>query len=797
MIGDRPRIAWLILTVLFGSMSSASAATFIVPEDEVLIDRAEFIFTGTVLSSTPRRTSDGGIETVYGVAVDEVLKGEVEGFVELREWGGMLDGEWMVASGTPHYETGARYLLFVTRFRDDSLTTLELSLGQFRFREVAGQSLLVRNLGDSSILGDHGNASRIATQFLSRIRDRVATHGTSSAAAAGLVPQANDLDTKGAAGKGASQWNSGSTVSYLISSTPASGNTTGNDLEDRIIVDDPNAVIQGTFSGSGTIATAFFGGTTGGFTDRINLTYSDIVVQDGVSSATGVTQEEYATVLTHELGHTLGFRHSNQNKFSDSGSTCGAPLPCSNTAVMNSFILSGLNGVLQSWDKAGVTSNYGSSPNADYLIVDQGSLRPWYRTNASVIWRISGGGSCSGPAITSGPVASPTAIVPGESAQLSVSATASQGSLQFQWYRGVSGNTGAPIPGGTVNTISVSPAQTTSYWVRITDSCGSTDSPAVQVTVALCEPVITSPPKGKVIGPGETTTLTVGATNANTYHWYQGQSGNTTRPAGTGSILTVAPSQTTSYWVRVGNSCGFVDSDPVTVQVLQCPPPLIVQQPADIDLQTAEKATLQVVASGTGELAYQWYRGASGDTSNPLPETSSVLVIDNVVADIDIWVRVSDECGFRDSRAARVRIVTVCNPPRIVTEPDDVTIWSGERALLQVGATGTSLIYQWSYRGGAVVIDVKGATGPTHETEILERDRDYFVRVRNNCGTVQSRDVKVEVTECTPPVIISRTPDQELSLGSTMDIEVVTAGTEPMDFQWYEGSAGDTSQPID
>lgn len=775
----------------------AEAATFIVPSDEELVEKASVIVTGTIREARVRETDDGRIETIYELAVDGVLKGSVGDVLTFREWGGTIDGRWMAISGGPSYEVGQRYLVFFDRFRDGRLTTLELALGRFRFVESEEGALLVRDLGDSRILGARGDRAREVSGFLRMVRDLAAKGGRAPAPRGVISPLANDLDTRGAAVKGASQWSSGTTVNYAVSSTPATGNTTGNDGEERILVDDPGNDISGSFAGSGTIAIAFFGGTTAGFTDRVNLTYSDIVVQDGVSTASGVSQEEYSTVLTHELGHTLGFRHSNQNKFSESGSTCSSPLPCSSNAIMNSFVLSGFNGILQSWDKAAVQTNYGSVPNDDYLIIDQSSLRPWYRTNSNVSWRIYQGTSgCTGPTITAGPVANPAVIQSGQTSQLMVSAIASQGSLQFQWYRGASGNTSNPVAGGTVNAISVSPGETTSYWVRITDSCGSVDSATVVVTVAVCEPIITKPPQNRIIGPGESTTLTVEAAYATAFTWYVGASGNTSVLVGTGPTLTVTPSQTTSYWVRVGNSCGTVDSPSVTVQVLQCPPPVISLQPTDVDIQPGEKATLQVVASGSGTLRFEWYLGVSGDTTSRVGEDQNVLVLENVTKDTNVWVRIYDECGFRDSHTARVRIVTICTQPKIVTQPADVIVPRGGRAILRVEATGSSLIYQWIRRAGTVALEVKGGTGPTLETDPIESDRIYFVQVRNNCGLVQSVEARVTVDDCSVPKIVSLTEGRMLDLGATIELNAVVDGTGPLEYQWYEGQSGSLAIPI-
>jgi hypothetical protein len=78
-------------------------------------------------------------------------------------------------------------------------------------------------------------------------------------------------------------------------------------------------------------------------------------------------------------------------------------------------------------------------------------------------------------------------------------------------------------------------------------------------------PAITTQPNNHVIDSGQTATLTVGAQGDPTlsYQWYQGISGDTTTLVGTDalSLTTTALITNTSYWVRVSNSLGSVDSN--------------------------------------------------------------------------------------------------------------------------------------------------------------------------------------------------------------------------------------------
>ncbi|MEY4489425.1 MAG: hypothetical protein RIQ79_1933, partial [Verrucomicrobiota bacterium] len=79
----------------------------------------------------------------------------------------------------------------------------------------------------------------------------------------------------------------------------------------------------------------------------------------------------------------------------------------------------------------------------------------------------------------------------GTSAVLTVAATSNAPFLPvlFQWYRGESGDTSSPV-GGATGPLLVTPAlrETSTFWVRVTNSTGPADSPAATITIpALVE----------------------------------------------------------------------------------------------------------------------------------------------------------------------------------------------------------------------------------------------------------------------------------------------------------------------
>ena len=100
----------------------------------------------------------------------------------------------------------------------------------------------------------------------------------------------------------------------------------------------------------------------------------------------------------------------------------------------------------------------------------------------------------------------------------------------------------------------------------------STSSPLVQAVDSTCtgNPSIGYITPATSIPAGNDVDLGVIATGGSqfSYLWYAGAPGDTAAPVGTGQNVTVNPTVTTEYWVRVINGCGQVDSQNVVVTVV-------------------------------------------------------------------------------------------------------------------------------------------------------------------------------------------------------------------------------------
>jgi uncharacterized protein YkwD len=174
---------------------------------------------------------------------------------------------------------------------------------------------------------------------------------------------------------------------------------------------------------------------------------------------------------------------------------------------------------------------------------------------------------------------------------------------------------------------------------------------------------ITAQPRSQTIAPGTTATLTVLAAGATpiTYQWFVGAAGETSSPianATASEYTTPALSATTRYWVRVG---GAIDSDTatITVDLTAKPPaaPTITEQPEDETIAPGQKATVFVEVTGSAPFQYQWFRGARGETADPIGgATSTHYTTPELSVTTRYWVRVSNAVGSTDSQTATITV---------------------------------------------------------------------------------------------------------------------------------------------
>jgi hypothetical protein len=408
---------------------------------------------------------------------------------------------------------------------------------------------------------------------------------------------------------------------------------------------------------------------------------------------------------------------------------------------------------------------------------------------------------CTPVSIAQQPVS--TAVVGGESATLTVAAG---GTLPFTfvWYAGETGDTSTPVPGATSASVTISPLQTTAYWARVQNACGTADTTSATVTVLnSCTSVsILQHPFSTSIAAGDSAVLSVAATGTPPlfYDWFIGISGDTRFPltGQSGNTITVTPGDTTTYWVRVSNACSAVDSAGATVVVMQpCMPPAIQEDVTSRTISAGTSTTVRVTPAATPPFAFQWYYGASGDLTAPIPGATDAALTIAPAGSVTVWVQVSNACGIANSSTATITVTPLCAPPVLITEPGDVSIMSGEQGSLALGATGTSpLAVQWYIGTSGDTSQPIAGTGAIL-TVSPETTTSYWAAVTNACGSVQTTTATIIVTAACVAVNITAQPmEGTVTAGTPVTLTVRAAGTSPLSYQWYKGQRGDTTSPL-
>lgn len=745
--------------VLLCVAGSVSGATFEPVSDAQLVERAQLVVVGHVLDSASRARADGVIVTDYRLAVEDVLKGQSGATLTITEIGGRANGLVMIIPGSAEYTAGSRVLAFLKQRADGTYFTSSMSLGLYRFKAQRDRvEVLVRDDDGVEVSDENAFVPRHADAFVKYVRDLAQGRPTAAAEERLLATEsdarfepvtnaASDYTMTGGTPVRPVRWKnceSGCTINYKVNNSQPGPTDVLGGIEDAMAAwtNDPNSFVNLQLTGpSGVTNVAVFDsentivldnptssspnvgqcdGTLGCGIVWVNdsapthtfdgTQFYTVLNGDVIIRPNTLTQSFFEALVAHELGHSIALKHA---------PTSGA--------LMSPSIPSNATASLKAYDKEAIAVVYGNGLPCSPPVVNS----------------TSGGGSVSS----------------GSTKTLSVNVSGTS-PFTYQWYEGTTGDTSTSVGSNSSSFTTPPITQTRNYWVKVTNACNFANSPTITVTPTVCNaPSITLHPASQMILMGATANLNVEATGTAplSYQWYEGGAGDTSKPVSTSkSFTTPALNATTSYWVRVSNSCvnGIANSNVATITVQQqqqCVVPSITSQPTDTNANLGDGVTLNVSATGTGPLAYQWFKGEAPDMSQPIAgETSSTYAAGPFLtaATYKFWVRVTSPClinAFANSLTILVHVACpvlflpeISAPPVApATAAYDVT-WAGN-APSTVSSYELQEATNATFTANLRTFTVSGATLQhiAAHTEIPSDTRFYYrVRATNACNSV-------------------------------------------------------------
>jgi len=285
------------------------------------------------------------------------------------------------------------------------------------------------------------------------------------------------------------------------------------------------------------------------------------------------------------------------------------------------------------------------------------------------------------------------------------------------------------------------------------------------------------------------------------YQWQVSTDGGATYTniaGATGATLTV-PAVTASmnnnkYRVIVSNACpSSVTSSGATLTTNL--PASINAQPAAQTACEGASANFSVSATGTN-VTYQWQVSTDGGATytNIAGATGTTYSIAAVTASQNgfkyrVVVTGCNPAALNSDAAT----LTVSNLASISTQPSNTPACTGGAATFTVGASGSSLTYQWqlSTDGGVTYTDISGATSSSLVLNMVSSSMNnykYRVLISNSCSSSVLSDAGTLIVS-DPASLTSQPNSNTVCEGSNVSFNVAATGTN-ITYQWQVSTDG-------
>ena len=374
------------------------------------------------------------------------------------------------------------------------------------------------------------------------------------------------------------------------------------------------------------------------------------------------------------------------------------------------------------------------------------------------------------PVIDAAPVA--VTVCEGENANFAVTASGA-GELTYQWRKDGLDIAGANAP--TLALEGVTPADAVAYDVVVSNHCGSTVSPAVNLNLNFAPTIVTAPADATVCETGTVSfSVTASGLEPFSYQWFKDGFELFGENDAILTITDASPEAAGAYTVLVSNECGETLSAAgnLTVDLL----PVVVSGPESAVICRGDAIALAVVVEGADPISYQWQKNG---LDIPGAMAAELVIAETSLEDAgDYQCTVFNRCG---STVSPVATITINQEPLIAQAPLSLAVCEGETATFSIDARGTApLLLQWQKDG----VDIPGANGDSLTlTDVTAADAGaYAVAITNDCGSIVSP--AGELTVNLFPVVTADPISMIVCEGEAATFEVTATGTDPLAFQW-------------
>ncbi|HEX6168463.1 MAG TPA: PKD domain-containing protein [Chitinophagaceae bacterium] len=338
----------------------------------------------------------------------------------------------------------------------------------------------------------------------------------------------------------------------------------------------------------------------------------------------------------------------------------------------------------------------------------------------------------------------------GQSTDLGVTGGSLGTNASWKWYAG--GCASGPSI-GTGPSITVTPSATTTYYVRAEGDCNNTSCASVVVTVKT----LSSAPSGasaaspSICIGGNTNLSVVGGSLGTGASWKWYKDGCASGASiGTGAMISVNPTQTTTYFVRAEGDCN--NTACASVQVSVNPASFGGTLASDRTICAGSNVGLLSLTGNIGSIVRWEYSGTNAVGSySAIGSTAATLTVGALYQ--DMWFRVVVKNGACSEATSNAIKITLQWPIANNYIGSAQTICAGNTPAALDGYTPTggdgSYSYQWQRRTTGSWSNISGATGFGYAPGPITENTE-FRRVVSTSGACSSNPSNVVLISISP-----------------------------------------------